>query len=106
MYLQARERNPSRCSRFTRNWNPIEAEALNSERDAVLSMDVQLASDKRYRLHGGRDNYLDMLRSLHGKTDSPSTISLKQASTIAEIRTQVSDQRAAGFIPPGSRGWA
>lgn len=47
VYLQARERNPTRWSRHTRNWNPIEAVALNPERDVVISMAVQLASDKK-----------------------------------------------------------
>lgn len=47
VYLQARERNPSRWSRHTRNWNPIEAVALNPERDVVISMAVQSASDER-----------------------------------------------------------
>lgn len=46
VYLQARERNPSRWSRHTRNWNPIEAVALNPERDAVLSMAFQSVSHK------------------------------------------------------------
>jgi len=38
LYLQARERNPARWSRHTRNWEPIHAVALNPERDAVVSM--------------------------------------------------------------------
>lgn len=46
VYEQARERNPSRWSRHTRNWNPIEAVALNPERDAVLSRAVQSDLDK------------------------------------------------------------
>jgi hypothetical protein len=46
VYLQARERHPSRWSRHTRNWHPIEAVALNPERDVVLSMAVQSASHK------------------------------------------------------------
>ena len=37
VYLQARERNPSRWSRHTRNWEPIEAVALNPERDEMVS---------------------------------------------------------------------
>lgn len=41
VYLQARERNPSRWSRHTRNWNPIEAVALNPQRDATVSMKAQ-----------------------------------------------------------------
>ena len=41
VYLQAKERNPSRWSRHTRNWEPIGAVALNPERDEVVSMAVQ-----------------------------------------------------------------
>ena len=46
MYQQARQRNPSRWSQKTRNWTPIEAVALNPERDAVVSMAVQSKADK------------------------------------------------------------
>ena len=35
-YLQARERNPARWSRGTRDWTPIGAVTLNPERDAVV----------------------------------------------------------------------
>ena len=35
-YLQARERNPARWSRETRDWTPIGAVTLNPERDAVV----------------------------------------------------------------------
>lgn len=37
LYLQARERNPARWSRDTRNWSPVGAVTLNPERDAVVS---------------------------------------------------------------------
>jgi putative transposase len=47
VYLQVHERNPARWSRHTRNWNPIEAVALNPERDAVINMAVQLASEQK-----------------------------------------------------------
>lgn len=47
VYLQARQRNPSRWSQKTRNWTPIEAVALNPERDAVVSMAVQSKADKK-----------------------------------------------------------
>ena len=47
VYLKARERNPSRWSCHTRNWNPVEAVALNPERDAVLSLAVQSDLDKK-----------------------------------------------------------
>ena len=40
LYLQARERNPSRWSRHTRNWNPIEAVALNVELHPNLTQDL------------------------------------------------------------------
>lgn len=43
----AHERDPSRWSRHTRNWNPVEAVALKPERDVVISMAVQSASDRR-----------------------------------------------------------
>jgi putative transposase len=36
-YLQARERNPARWSRGTRDWTPVGAVTLNPERDAVVS---------------------------------------------------------------------
>ena len=38
LYAQARERNPARWSRHTRNWSPIGAVALNPERDSVVTM--------------------------------------------------------------------
>ena len=47
VYLQARERNPSRWSQHTRNWTPIEAVALNPERDVVVSMAMQSGPDKK-----------------------------------------------------------
>ena len=37
VYLQARERNPRRWSRHTRNWTPAGPVALNPERDAVVT---------------------------------------------------------------------
>ena len=36
LYQQARQRNPRRWSRQTRNWTPIAAVTLNPERDAVI----------------------------------------------------------------------
>jgi hypothetical protein len=36
LYQQARQRNPARWSRQTRNWTPIAAVTLNPERDAVI----------------------------------------------------------------------
>ena len=47
VYLQARDRSPSRWSRHTRNWRPVEAVILNPERDVVVSMAVQSASDRK-----------------------------------------------------------
>jgi putative transposase len=37
VYIQARERNPARWSRDTRNWTPIGAVTLNPERDTVAA---------------------------------------------------------------------
>ena len=37
LYLEARERNPARWSRHTRNWSPIHAVTLNPERDTVIA---------------------------------------------------------------------
>lgn len=41
VYLQARQRNPARWSRHTRNWSPIGAVTLNPERDSVVSAAVK-----------------------------------------------------------------
>jgi transposase InsO family protein len=38
LYLQARDRNPSRWSRHTRNWSPVGVVKLNPERDSVVSV--------------------------------------------------------------------
>jgi putative transposase len=37
-YVQARDRNPARWSRDTRDWTPIGAVTLNPERDSVVTM--------------------------------------------------------------------
>jgi hypothetical protein len=37
LYLRARERNPRRWSRQTRNWTPVAAVTLNPERAAVIA---------------------------------------------------------------------
>jgi len=37
LYAEARERNPARWSRHTRNWSPVGAVTLNPERDAVVT---------------------------------------------------------------------
>jgi transposase InsO family protein len=36
LYTKARERNPARWSRTTRNWSPIGAVTLNPERDSII----------------------------------------------------------------------
>jgi putative transposase len=38
LYVQARERNPARWSRDTRDWTPIGAVTLNPERDSLVDM--------------------------------------------------------------------
>jgi putative transposase len=51
LYQQARERNPRRWSRQTRNWTPIAAVTLNPERDAVIQGAlVQSQSNTRNRV--------------------------------------------------------
>jgi transposase InsO family protein len=40
LYQQARQRNPGRWSRQTRNWTPVAAVTLNPERDAVVQAAV------------------------------------------------------------------
>ncbi len=45
LYVKARETNPARWSRHTRNWTPIGAVALNPEKEAVVSM-TSRAADK------------------------------------------------------------
>lgn len=38
LYTDARQRNPARWSRHTRNWSPIGAVTLNPERDSMVTM--------------------------------------------------------------------
>jgi transposase InsO family protein len=45
VYTAARQRNPSRWSRSTRNWTPIGAVTLNPERETVVTAHL-LTSDK------------------------------------------------------------
>jgi len=45
LYVKARETNPARWSRHTRNWTPIGAVALNPEKEAVVSI-APMAPDK------------------------------------------------------------
>jgi hypothetical protein len=37
LYAKARERNPARWSRRTRDWSPVGAVTLNPERDCVVT---------------------------------------------------------------------
>jgi putative transposase len=37
LYVQARERNPARWARSTRNWAPVGPVTLNPERDTVVT---------------------------------------------------------------------
>jgi putative transposase len=46
LYTRARERNPARWSRNTRNWSPIGAVTLNPERDSVVTTH-QVVLDKQ-----------------------------------------------------------
>ena len=41
VYLQARERNPARWSRGTRDWSHIATVTLNPERDSVVAAAVR-----------------------------------------------------------------
>ena len=47
VYQQARERNPARWSRDTRDWSPVEAVALNPERDAVIGAHCRAEDNTR-----------------------------------------------------------
>ena len=44
LYLRAREANPRRWARHTRNWNPITAVTLNPEKESVV--DAALLAEK------------------------------------------------------------
>jgi hypothetical protein len=46
LYLQARQRNPARWSRHTRNWEPSGPVALDPERDVVVSTASLPSPDK------------------------------------------------------------
>ena len=47
LYIQARERNPARWSRHTRDWSHISAVTLNPERDSAVAMDTRAADKQR-----------------------------------------------------------
>lgn len=47
LYLQARARNPSRWSRQTRDWSPIDAVTLNPERDSVAALAARASDTQR-----------------------------------------------------------
>jgi hypothetical protein len=40
VYIEARERHPTRWSRHTRDWSPIGAVTLNPQRDSVITSHV------------------------------------------------------------------
>lgn len=46
LYAEARQRNPNRWSRHTRNWEPIGVVTLNPERDSVVDM-TSRATDRQ-----------------------------------------------------------
>jgi putative transposase len=48
VYLEARQRNPRRWSRHTRNWSRIDVVTLNPERDDVLAATATAHSDKHH----------------------------------------------------------
>ena len=48
LYLEARERNPRRWSRQTRNWSRVEVVTLNPERNDVTAAQTDAASDKQH----------------------------------------------------------
>jgi hypothetical protein len=64
LYVQARERNPARWSRETRNWTPIGDVTLNPERDSLRWP----RPSKIYSrwLHDRGDNYVDAHRISDG----------------------------------------
>jgi len=48
LYVKARERNPARWSRATRNWSPIGAVTLNPEREAIV--DAQSGGQRKQQI--------------------------------------------------------
>ena len=44
LYIQARDRNPARWNRNTRDWSPVGPVTLNPERDSVISAALQQAT--------------------------------------------------------------
>jgi transposase InsO family protein len=49
LYQEARDRNPRRWSRHTRNWQPIEVVTLNPERDPIAQAGRGAQNDKQLR---------------------------------------------------------
>jgi transposase InsO family protein len=47
VYLEARERNPARWSRHTRDWSPIDTVALNPERDKAVAEEKKRQHDAK-----------------------------------------------------------
>jgi putative transposase len=64
LYLSAREANPRRWARHTRNWNPIAAVTLNPEKETVVNSALlaQKERKKRLRPHDSSGNYVDTHR--------------------------------------------
>jgi putative transposase len=48
LYLQARQRNPRRWSRQTRNWSRIDVVTLNPERDSTLKTHLTQANTQQH----------------------------------------------------------
>jgi transposase InsO family protein len=46
VYLEARQANPQRWSRHTRNWDPIDAVTLNPEKESVVDIEIVAAKVK------------------------------------------------------------
>jgi transposase InsO family protein len=46
LYLNAREANPRRWSRRTRNWDPVDAVTLNPEKESVVDIEIAAAKVK------------------------------------------------------------
>ena len=66
VYQQAKERNPARWSRDARDWSPVEAVALNPERDAVIGAYCR-GEDKPACWHESGDNDVDLFHSGSGR---------------------------------------
>lgn len=47
LYVQARERNPRRWSRHTRDWSPIDTVTLNPEREIAVPTGIKPGAEKQ-----------------------------------------------------------